>query len=338
MISDLLRFNWGAFSLSSGIKVSSGLLVMLILTQITGEAWLATALVAMFAWMANFPGSLKDRTVGLISFAVSASVITILHGFIKTSVWPNTFAIMVFGFLGTIALFWGMRAFMIGFSLICWAIYGPLMVATTSVSNCLIAILAGTIVVILLNAIGDALEKKQYLEKEDVAPESTGTTDPPLPVSYLIGYAFIVAVVLGLTTYFGWVELKTDPSLMAGGAFFVIGFDIRKTWVAGIGRVLGLIGGSLLGLLIANLLGPGTILDLVMIIACGLSFAAAGVHPGGWMFFFMVFVAIGWHGMDAATFNLTVAERFYGELIGIAIAMTAILCIRWWDKNRLIDS
>ena len=337
MISDLLRCNWGAFNLSAGIKVSSGLLAMLILTHITGESWLSTALVAMFAWMANFPGSLKERTLGLISFAVGAAGITIINGLIKTSVWPNTFAIMVFGFLGTIALVWGMRAFMIGFSLICWAIYGPLMVATTSVGNCLLAILVGTIVVILLNAIGDVLEKKKDLEKEERAAESTAPTDPPLPVSYLMGYAIIVACVLGFTTYFGWVVLETDPSLMAGGAFFVIGFEIRKTWVAGIGRVLGLIGGSLLGLLIAIMLGPGTMLDLVMIVACGLSFAAAGVHPGGWMFFFMVFVAIGWHGMDAATFNLTVAERFYGELVGIAAAMAAILFIRWWDRNRVIN-
>ena len=72
-MSDLLRFNWHAFDLSSGIKVSSGLIIMLILTQLTGESWLATALVAMFAWMANYPGSLRDRSLGMLSFGFRGS-------------------------------------------------------------------------------------------------------------------------------------------------------------------------------------------------------------------------------------------------------------------------
>ena len=42
-----------------------------------------------------------------------------------------------------------------------------------------------------------------------------------------------MGAVLGLTTYYGWRELSVDPSLMTGGAFFVLGFDVYKTWVAG---------------------------------------------------------------------------------------------------------
>jgi hypothetical protein len=44
-----------------------------------------------------------------------------------------------------------------------------------------------------------------------------------------IGCAVTVAVVLSITTYYGWVELKIDPTLMVGGAYFIFGFDVRKT-------------------------------------------------------------------------------------------------------------
>ena len=223
---------------------------------------------------------------------------------------------------------------MVGWALICWVIYGPFLVATTSVENCLLAILAGTGVLILLNAVGGVFESTGTGVKAADVPTAT---QPPITgpsFDYIVVYAITVALVLALTTYYGWVELKTDPTLMVGGAFFIIGFDAYKTWIAGIGRIMGLVGGALLGLLIAKLLGPGLLLNAVMIAACGLSFGTVAVHPGAWMFFFMVFVAIGWEGLEPDAFDLTVRERFYGETAGIMAAMTALAFLQWW-QNRL---
>ena len=74
--------------------------------------------------------------------------------------------------------------------------------------------------------------------------------------------------------------------------------------------------------------------NLFMIVACGLSFAAVAVHPGAWMFFFMVFVAIGWPTLEPETFDLTIRERFYGEIVGVAAAMIAGTILLWWQKSR----
>ena len=52
------------------------------------------------------------------------------------------------------------------------------------------------------------------------------------------------------------------------------------------------------------------------------------------MFFFMIFVAIGWFGLDPEAFRQSVAERFYGELFGIASAMVAIVFLDWWQRRR----
>jgi len=330
---ELIQFNWQAFNPLTGIKIGVGLIIMLLLQSLTGETWLTTGLIAMFAWLTNIPGPIKDRVGGMLSFAAAAAIMTVMFGQIGLEIWPNVIAMLIIAIVGTLALALGMRAFMVGFALICWAIYGPFMVATTSVENCLLAILVGTGVVAILNVIGENFSKNDEAAESTDAGEAESPSSGP-DMGYIVAYAISVALVLALTTYYGWVELQTDPTMMAGGAFFVIGFDARKTWIAGVARLLGLIAGGLTGLFLASVLGSGIVLDALMVIACGLSFAAMAVHPGAWMYFFMVFVAIGWQGLDPEAFDLTVAERLYGETAGVVAAMVAIMFLQWWQKRR----
>jgi uncharacterized membrane protein YccC len=97
----------------------------------------------------------------------------------------------------------------------------------------------------------------------------------------------------------------------------------------GFGRVMGLVFGVLVGLVVAKLVGPGLALNAIMIVACGLSFGAFAMHPGAWMFFFMVFVAAGWPALDPEIYDLTLLERFYGEIVGIVAAMLGIAFLQW---------
>ena len=331
-MDNLFKLQWQHFDLKAGIKVSSGLVIMLLLTQVTGESWLATTLAAMCAWLANVPGPLLNSIGGMLVFGVGAIAFTLLSGLIGLDMWPNVIAITLVGLLCTLGLAWGLRSFMVGWSLICWAIYGPFMVASTSVENCVAAVTFGTGIVILLNILGEWI-----WGKNDPMPHTTNESDdsaPTMPVSQVAAYAVTVALILGFTTYYGWVELKTDPTMMAGGAFFVLGFDPYKTWAAGISRVLGLVAGVALGLGLTELFGPGLVSDVIMVAACGLSFAAFAVHPGAWMFFFMVFIAMGWPELESSVYELTVAERFYGEIVGVAAAMIGISFLLWWQKSR----
>jgi hypothetical protein len=38
-MSSLLQLNWKTFDLAAGIKISTGLTLMLLLTHLTGESW-----------------------------------------------------------------------------------------------------------------------------------------------------------------------------------------------------------------------------------------------------------------------------------------------------------
>ena len=112
-MSELFRFKWQAMDPASFIKVSLGLLVMMALESLTGETWLATALVALLAWLADVPGPLRSRNGGILAFAAAAVVVTLLSGLIGLDLWPNVVAIAVVGLVGTLLLVWGTRAFMV---------------------------------------------------------------------------------------------------------------------------------------------------------------------------------------------------------------------------------
>ena len=68
-MGEILRMNWQAFDLVSGIKVTLAAAIIFGLEAVTGESWLATGLVVLFAWLTNVPGSLKERVSGQAAFA-----------------------------------------------------------------------------------------------------------------------------------------------------------------------------------------------------------------------------------------------------------------------------
>jgi hypothetical protein len=325
-MGDLFRMNWEAFDPVTGIKVVVASLLVFGLMAVTGESWIATGLVVLFAWLTNVPGTLKDRVAGMVAFAIGAIALTYLSGWIGLDLWSNTIGIVVIGVLGTLALAHGTRAYMVGYVLICWAIYGPFLVASTSVMNCVGAIVVGTGAIIVTTLIGS------FFEKGGEAPAAAEGQKPDY--SAVMPYALTVAAVLGLTTYLGWVTLKTDPTMAVAGAFFVIGFDAKKTWVAGITRVIGVILGVVCGYAAAQILEPGLTTEIVTLVALFMSFAAMGVNPGLFMFFFMFLIALGWTALDPETLDLTFWERVSGEGVGVAIAIIAIGFLQWLQSRE----
>jgi len=43
---------------------------------------------------------------------------------------------------------------------------------------------------------------------------------------------------------------------------------------------------------------------------------------------------MGWPQLDSSLYELTVAERFYGEIAGVVAAMIGISFLLWWQKSR----
>lgn len=329
-MKDIFRFDWSAFDPVSGIKVAVASLLVFGLMAVTGETWIATGLVLLFAWLTNVPGPLKERIAGIVAFAIGAIALTYLSGWLGLSPLPNTIAIAIIGFVGTLALALGTRPYMVGYVVICWAIYGPFLVASTSVENCVGAIIVGTGAIILTTLVGSLFEKVN----ESTAPVEEHAKAQKPDYEAAMPYALTVAFVLGLTTYIGWNTLNTDPTMAVAGAFFVIGFDAKKTWVAGVTRVIGIILGVFCGYAAAQILEPGLTTEIVTLAALFMSFAAMNVNPGLFMFFFMFLIALGWTALDPETLNLTFWERVSGEGVGVAIAMLAIGFMQWLQTRR----
>ena len=98
-MGDLFRMNWEAFDPVTGIKVVVASLLVFGLMAVTGESWIATGLVVLFAWLTNVPGPLKDRVAGMVAFAIGAIALTYLSGWIGLDLWSNTIAIVIISIL-----------------------------------------------------------------------------------------------------------------------------------------------------------------------------------------------------------------------------------------------
>ena len=150
---------------------------------------------------------------------------------------------------------------------------------------------------------------------------------------YIATYALIIAIVLGVSIWLGQ-SIKTDPLMVTATAFFVIGFDQRKTWVGGIARLIGITLGILVGTLLVAVIGPGLFLQVLLVIACFLCFATGSVHPSLLMFFLTIYFAGGWQGMQWDMLELTINEKFLGEFVGVVLAFIAISLLQYWERLR----
>ena len=255
---ELMQFNWQAFSPAAGLKVAIASGLIFSLEASTDESWLVTGLVLLLAWLADIPGSLNERLQGTAVFALIAVAITLFMGLIGLALWPNVLTIFLIGLAGTLALALGMRAFLLGYVLIAWAIYCPFLIAETSLVNCIVAVLFASGLLMALNIAGARLwgseSEPEAIEEAGSAGESPG--DGPTP-GFVMAYALVVACVLAATTYIGWKNLKVDPTVVVAAAFFVIGFEANKTWVNGLARVIGILVGMFLGYQVSLMVGPG---------------------------------------------------------------------------------
>ena len=322
-MKELTQFNWKAFNSVAGAKFAIGVVVLMVAQSLTGESWMITAMIALFAWLANIPGSLKARVGGMVGFTLAAILCNLLVFMIGPDPLGGLVALSVVGLLGTVAALWGVRAGMVGWAVIMYMIYAPSFVAGIGLEHSIFAVLIGVSVLFLLNVVTDII-------KSDGSDEPQESTDAGADTRYIAAYALIIAAVLAIGTWMGQ-SLKTDPVMVTGAVFFVLGFDLRKTWVGGIARMIGITLGILVGSLLASLIGPGLLLQIILVAACFMCFAAMGVHPSMVMFFLTLVFAAGWHGMQADALELTINEKLIGESAGVLLAMISIALLRYWD-------
>jgi len=171
--------------------------------------------------------------------------------------------------------------------------------------------------------------------KPDSVDALAGSGDVGADSRYIAGYALVVAIALAVGTWIAQ-SAQTDPSMVAAGAFFVIGFDLKKTFVGGIARLIGIFVGIVLATLLLSQVAPGPLFEIIMIVTAFLVFALAPVHPSFLMLFLTIFLASGWRGMEADVFELTIYEKVVGETIGVAIAMIALILLQAFGKQNQI--
>lgn len=329
----LFRFDWGAFDTAAGLKYAIGILVVWWLTEAYGFISFVAGVSTLLAWLTDIPGQRRDRILGMVAYALLGVPLTLLGIQLATSPWLLIAATFIVAFVGTMPLARGSRLFMVGWVLIFWFLLVPLFEATEDPSQIVVSFLVGAAAVILLTLLGALVER--WLGRGNVSVLPNNDTGEQPALSFVVGYSFTVALTLAVTLFIGWRLLESDPTLVAQGAFFVIGPNSRQTWINGIERAIAVVLGIVVGLWAFQFVAEGTVAYvLIVALISFLTLALMNVNYGAFMFFFVVFMAFWWaeSGLDKAYF--LAGERIAAELLAIVIAGLAVFSLQWWSKRQ----
>ena len=152
-MKELAQFNWQAFATKPGLKFAIGIVVLMLFQNATGESWVITSLVLLFAWLANTPGPLKDRIGGMAVFSIGAIFCAVIASLIGPNFLSGVLALAFVGLLGTVMTLWGRRAGMVGWAIVMYMIYAPSFVAATGLENSILTILLGVGILLFLSMV-----------------------------------------------------------------------------------------------------------------------------------------------------------------------------------------
>ncbi|MGI9585332.1 MAG: FUSC family protein [Acidimicrobiia bacterium] len=239
----------------------------------------------------------------------------------------------VVAFVATMAMRFGVRAYMVGWTAILWYIYAFLFTGGLETSEIAGSLLLGYGVVVGLHLIGAVVERLRSGQYATGPPETMFDEDP----KYIAGYSLTVATVLAVAIWLGLQWLTVDPTWVANGAFFVLGPSTHQSWVKGLERGVATVVGLAAGWALIGFIDTELTLFAVLILLGGFSIAAAPVNyslfPGTIAAVLVVIWGLG--GSEALDFSSF--ERILAEGLAIALAMAATWFLGWWARTRNVD-
>jgi hypothetical protein len=191
--------------------------------------------LALLVALINLPGPRRERIRGILAYIVLGAGLVGLAHLLGGTYWPWLVAMLAVGFLGSLAMIWGPRGYMVGWCLIVWFYVAPLVGAIDDTLSVLGAHVLGSGVMLVLIVLFSP--KDVDGAAEDALGEVSAATEEP-PLSFVLGYALTVGLVLALGLALGDAWL-TDPTMILNASLMVLMPSPAKTWSVGIDRMLG---------------------------------------------------------------------------------------------------
>ena len=323
--------------MKTGLVFMVGVAVVFTLIGGSDFAWYAAGITALLAWCTILlvpPQSRRRDFIGLGIYLVAGAAMTWMGFELSSSPIATVIGMFVVTFAAYMMLLWGGHAFMVGWCVVYWLMVVPLFKGGQSFDGILYAHVVGTGLVIVLNVLKPLWERKPR-------PEA-GPAEPAADRVYITRYAGIVATVIAGGTALGTQVLTVDPTVIANASINIISPSLAQVWRNAVERVvlafLGLIIGFYLGWLF-----PGDLFGNVFTAVT--AFAALALIRVGFsllMFFLFMMLAYPWGAMRSDAGHLIANEKLIGELIGIVIAVLAIVLLTRLKKavpeNEAVDT
>lgn len=333
---ELFHLELGKLKLAAGLGYAVSFLLVWALTGPFGNMAYVAGICAVLVWLSDVPGPVLHRLAGMAAFVTASILFAVLTHLLGETFWPHLMLLFIAAFVATASMVFGSRAYLVGWTFIIWAIVAPMFEMTMDLGSITLGLASGAGVSMVVVA-GTTLIRRRL--KGPVSYDRGRTWRQTLAANpdwkfETFGYATVVALVVGITTFIGWSSIATDPSWVANAALMIIGPDPRQLGYKGVQRALGTVLGILVGFWLVQII-PGEFgLVVAVFVVSFLVVSTMDVNYILLAFFWTLYMSLDWSLKGQEHVSVASLERVEAELLGIAIAVAAVFLLSALKHRR----
>ena len=304
------------------------LVIVFGLSKQLGQAGLVAGFAALLTYIAESPGSLRQRAGGMLAFAIFCFIQILLFALVGNSGLPLLILLFAVSFVCSWMMGYGIHIAKVAFLCNIWITILPGMGVTNDLAASLFGFVAGSMLVIVASIIPPLLrgiDQNTIGQDDDLVYEPRGYN-----ISTLFGYSLVRAGAITLGGYIGQQYLEINQFWIAMTVVLIMPPIMDTTLVRGIYRAVGTVLGVIVGFLLVWLFADNPIILLIveMIALFLYVYTGKGYVYAVLVFFSSVFIVIqlGLTGVEMANFGGN--ERIIATVVGIVIAFVTLLILQ----------
>jgi hypothetical protein len=323
----MFDYDWSRFDAKLGlIFMGSTLLVFSLMGRFDFPVY-AAAISALLAWITVV--LVPDRSrghhiLGLVAYLIIGVPLIWLAYLVAPNQWAMLISLVVVTFAAYLLLLKGPHPFMTGWCLAYWYLLLPLFLVDQTPAAVSLGHFIGAGLVVALNLLKPVWSRAS---RQTSSTTPAAADQPAPPVGFVIRFATVVSLSIVAGAFTGMRWISSDPTVIANATMNMISPSLQQTWVFAVERIvlgfLGIIGGFYFGW---NFADPWVAYAVTAI--CSF-LALAVIHVNMALLVGIIFFLISyqWGGMQSEAGHIIANEKLLGELVGVAIAIVAIVIL-----------
>jgi hypothetical protein len=328
----LLKLDLDAIDPRSGLTVLIAIAIAIALVLAFGTAGMAAGLAMLFAILADQPGPLRARALGVAVMTVGGAAIAFVALWAGTELaWAALLLTFVVTAIGTLVAGYGPSAAVRGLLLAVWAVValslgGELDLAISLTVSLTVAFAVGGLIAALIIWLRSRAVPEPSLEDQvEVASQSLGQ----LVRSPLGWFSLLRAAATTLALALGIVLFDAHPIWAALTVLIVMRPKAGETVVVGVLRTVGTLVGIIAAEAVLLVAGTGDAVLLLGFLVAGFGMGALAKVNYAVMVAFLTALLVFASELLAGAGESAAVDRLLATIMGAVIAFAAIGIGRW---------